>query len=100
MEAFQNIPIVDIMNVERLNLLKLVPGGHLGWFVILIKLAFKKLDSIYWIVREALREGLDLRIIQLSALGTPAAKGAIDLPYGWKMSRWIGVCPACRCGGM
>ncbi|MFS7985193.1 putative ribosomal protein L4 domain superfamily [Helianthus anomalus] len=32
---------------ERLNLLKLAPGGHLGRFVIWLKSAFEKLDSIY-----------------------------------------------------
>jgi hypothetical protein len=45
--------------------------------------------------------GLDIRIVQealskglykLRALGAPAAKGPIDLPCGWKMSRWIAVC--------
>ncbi|KAL6185348.1 hypothetical protein ACLB2K_041482 [Fragaria x ananassa] len=45
--AFRNIPGVDIINVERLNLLKLAPGGHLGRFVIWTKCAFEKLDSIY-----------------------------------------------------
>jgi large subunit ribosomal protein L4e len=45
--AFRNIPGVDIINVERLNLLKLAPGGHLGRFVIWTKSAFEKLDSIY-----------------------------------------------------
>ena len=46
-KAFRNIPGIDIVNVERLNLLKLAPGGHLGRFVIWIKWAFEKLDSIY-----------------------------------------------------
>ena len=46
-KAFRNIPGVDIINVERLNLLKLAPGGHLGRFVIWTKSAFEKLDSIY-----------------------------------------------------
>ncbi|KAL6138639.1 hypothetical protein ACLB2K_063919 [Fragaria x ananassa] len=45
--SFRNIPGVDIINVERLNLLKLAPGGHLGRFVIWTKSAFEKLDSIY-----------------------------------------------------
>ncbi|XP_050371902.1 60S ribosomal protein L4 [Argentina anserina] len=45
--AFRNIPGVDVINVERLNLLKLAPGGHLGRFVIWTKCAFEKLDSIY-----------------------------------------------------
>lgn len=46
-KSFRNIPGVDIINVERLNLLKLAPGGHLGRFVIWTKSAFEKLDSIY-----------------------------------------------------
>ncbi|KAK9985435.1 hypothetical protein SO802_030386 [Lithocarpus litseifolius] len=46
-KAFRNIPGIDIVNVERLNLLKLAPGGHLGRFVIWTKSAFEKLDSIY-----------------------------------------------------
>ncbi|KAK4252519.1 hypothetical protein QN277_014510 [Acacia crassicarpa] len=46
-KAFRNIPGVEVTNVERLNLLKLAPGGHLGRFVIWTKSAFEKLDSIY-----------------------------------------------------
>ncbi|KAK4257252.1 hypothetical protein QN277_006865 [Acacia crassicarpa] len=46
-KAFRNIPGVEVANVERLNLLKLAPGGHLGRFVIWTKLAFEKLDSVY-----------------------------------------------------
>ncbi|KAM7250392.1 hypothetical protein ACFE04_022275 [Oxalis oulophora] len=46
-KAFRNIPGVDICNVERLSLLKLAPGGHLGRFVVWTKSAFEKLDSIY-----------------------------------------------------
>ncbi|XP_059623528.1 large ribosomal subunit protein uL4 [Cornus florida] len=45
--AFRNLPGVEIANVERLNLLKLAPGGHLGRFIIWTKSAFEKLDSIY-----------------------------------------------------
>ncbi|VAH30687.1 unnamed protein product [Triticum turgidum subsp. durum] len=33
-KAFRNLPGVDVANVERLNLLDLAPGGHLGRFVI------------------------------------------------------------------
>jgi len=45
--AFRNIPGVDVVNVERLNLLKLAPGGHLGRLIIWTESAFKKLDAIY-----------------------------------------------------
>ncbi|CAJ0576169.1 unnamed protein product, partial [Mesorhabditis spiculigera] len=45
--AFRNIPGIDVLNVERLNLLKVAPGGHLGRLVIWTESAFKKLDAIY-----------------------------------------------------
>ncbi|KAF6175696.1 hypothetical protein GIB67_022698 [Kingdonia uniflora] len=46
-KAFRNIPGVEVANVERLNLLKLAPGGHLGRFIVWTKSAFEKLDSVY-----------------------------------------------------
>ncbi|KAL8154261.1 hypothetical protein V2J09_012021 [Rumex salicifolius] len=46
-KAFRNLPGVDICHVDRLNLLRLAPGGHLGRFVIWTKSAIEKLDSIY-----------------------------------------------------
>jgi len=45
--SFRNIPGVDLVNVQRLNLLQLAPGGHLGRFVIWQESAFKQLDAIY-----------------------------------------------------
>ncbi|ELR25115.1 ribosomal protein L4/L1 family [Acanthamoeba castellanii str. Neff] len=45
--AFRNIPGVELCSVERMNLLQLAPGGHLGRFVIWTKDAFEKLDAIY-----------------------------------------------------
>jgi len=45
--AFRNIPGVELCSVERLNLLQLAPGGHLGRFCIWLKDAFERLDSIY-----------------------------------------------------
>jgi len=47
MKSFRNIPGVDFCQVDRLNLLKLAPGGHLGRFCIWTESAFRKLDSIY-----------------------------------------------------
>merc|ERR1712209_364270 len=46
-KAFRNIPGVDVIQVDNLNLLKLAPGGHVGRFCIWTGSAFKKLDSIY-----------------------------------------------------
>jgi large subunit ribosomal protein L4e len=45
--AFRNIPGVDTIQVDNLNLLKLAPGGHVGRFCIWTESAFKKLDAIY-----------------------------------------------------
>merc|ERR550537_2178145 len=45
--AFRNIPGIDTACVDRLNLLKLAPGGTFGRFVIWTESAFKKLNDIY-----------------------------------------------------
>jgi len=45
--AFRNIPGVSLACVDRLNLLQLAPGGHIGRFVIWVEDAFKKLDLLY-----------------------------------------------------
>merc|ERR1711953_308194 len=46
-KAFRNIPGVDTICVDHLNLLKLAPGGHVGRFCIWTESAFKKLDTVY-----------------------------------------------------
>jgi len=46
-KAFRNIPGVDCIQVDALNLLKLAPGGHVGRFCIWTESAFKKLDGLY-----------------------------------------------------
>jgi large subunit ribosomal protein L4e len=45
--AFRNLPGVDLCHVDRLNLLKLAPGGHLGRFVVWTKAAFSRLDELF-----------------------------------------------------
>jgi len=45
-KAFRNLPGVELVNVERLNLLTLAPGGHIGRFCIWTKSAFQRLDKI------------------------------------------------------
>jgi len=49
--AFRNIPGVDTACVDRMNLLKLAPGGSFGRFVIWTESAFKKLNGIYGTLR-------------------------------------------------
>jgi len=45
--AARNINGVDVCNVNRLNILQLAPGGHLGRFLIFTQSAFKQLDSVF-----------------------------------------------------
>jgi large subunit ribosomal protein L4e len=45
--AFRNLPGIDMCSVNRLNLLQLAPGGHLGRFIIWTKSAYQRLDSLY-----------------------------------------------------
>merc|ERR1719500_795379 len=52
-KAFRNIPGVDVIQVDALNLLKLAPGGHVGRFCIWTESAFKKLDGLYGTWRKA-----------------------------------------------
>merc|ERR1719146_614456 len=45
--AVRNLPGVESCSVERMNLLKLAPGGTFGRFIIWTEGAFKKLNDIY-----------------------------------------------------
>merc|ERR1711910_60089 len=45
--AFRNLPGVETLSVDNLNILKLAPGGHVGRFCIWTESAFKKLDALY-----------------------------------------------------
>jgi len=51
-QAFRNIPGVELAHVDRLNLLSLAPGGHLGRLIVWTQSAFNKLDSIYGTYRK------------------------------------------------
>merc|ERR1712159_810501 len=46
-KAYRNLSGVEVACVERLNLLQLAPGGHLGRFCVWSKGAFERLDAIY-----------------------------------------------------
>jgi len=45
--AFRNLPGVELAHVDRLNLLQLAPGGHLGRFVIWSRSAFARLNDVW-----------------------------------------------------
>lgn len=46
-KAFRNLPGVEVVNVRRLNLLQLAPGGHIGRFIIWTEGAFALLDDVF-----------------------------------------------------
>uniref|UniRef100_A0A8C5K0W7 Large ribosomal subunit protein uL4 n=1 Tax=Jaculus jaculus TaxID=51337 RepID=A0A8C5K0W7_JACJA len=52
-KAFRNIPGITLLNVSKLNILKLAPGGHMGRFCIWTEGAFRKLDELYGTWRKA-----------------------------------------------
>jgi large subunit ribosomal protein L4e len=46
-QAFRNLPGVELCCVDRLNLLQLAPGGHMGRFCLWSQAAFDALETIY-----------------------------------------------------
>jgi large subunit ribosomal protein L4e len=46
-QAMRNLPGVELAHVERLNLLQLAPGGHMGRFIVWTQAAFEKLGDIF-----------------------------------------------------
>lgn len=60
--AFRNIPGIETINVEKLNLLRLAPGGHVGRFVIWTESAFRRLDELYgtWKSQSTVKRGYNL----------------------------------------
>jgi large subunit ribosomal protein L4e len=45
--AMRNLPGVELAHVERLNLLQLAPGGHMGRFIVWTQSAFEALNGIF-----------------------------------------------------
>lgn len=60
--AFRNIPGVETMNISKLNLLKIAPGGHVGRFIIWTESAFKHLNDLFgtWTEGSKLKKGYNL----------------------------------------
>jgi len=46
-KAFRNLPGVNLVRVDGLNLLQLAPGSHLGRLCVWSQSAFKRLDAIF-----------------------------------------------------
>lgn len=60
--AFRNIPGIETMSVNKMNLLKLAPGGHVGRFVIWTESAFNRLNALFgtWTKPSKLKKGYNL----------------------------------------
>ena len=60
--AFKNLSGVELVHVNRLNLLQLAPGGHVGRFCIWMESAFKQLDNLFgtYTKKSALKSGFQL----------------------------------------
>lgn len=66
-KAFRNIPGVDLMQVDSLDILQLAPGGHLGRLVMWTEGAFERLRDLFGDDgREAVKKGYRLPESRLS----------------------------------
>jgi large subunit ribosomal protein L4e len=72
-KSFRNIPGVNTICVNRLNILRLAPGGHVGRFCIWTESAFKQLDALFgtWQTPSQVKKGFNLpqQVMSNSDLG-------------------------------
>jgi large subunit ribosomal protein L4e len=73
-KAFRNIPGVDLVSVNKLNLLKLAPGGHVGRFCIWTESAFARLNALYGTWREKSKLKSDYNLPQPLMTGTDLSR--------------------------
>jgi len=85
--AFRNLVGIDLCSVNRLSLLLLAPGGHLGRFCIWTKGALERLDALYGTYKQPSHEKKDYFLPRSSItisdlgrlLGSQEIKSAIRL---------------------
>ena len=73
-KAFRNIPGVDLVSVNKMNLQKLAPGGHVGRFVIWTESAFERLNALYGTWREKSKLKSDYNLPQPIMTGTDLSR--------------------------
>merc|ERR1711973_442974 len=73
-KAFRNIPGVSLCSVNKLNLLKLAPGGHVGRFVIWTESAFERLNALYGTWRQKSQLKSDYNLPQPLMTGTDLSR--------------------------
>jgi len=73
-KAFRNIPGVECISVNKLNLKKLAPGGHVGRFCIWTESAIQRLNALYGTWREKSKLKTDYNLPQPIMTGTDLAR--------------------------
>lgn len=51
-QSARNIPGVELCHVDRMNLLQLAPGGHLGRLIVWTASAFKRLNHVFGLLNQ------------------------------------------------
>ncbi|KAI4529257.1 hypothetical protein MG293_020505 [Ovis ammon polii] len=95
-KAFRNIPGITLLNVSKLSILKLAPGGHAGRFCIWTESAFRKLDELYgaWHKAASLKSNYNLPMHKMlntdrsRILKSPEIQSALRAP-GKKVHRRV-----------
>nr|SVE70492.1 EOG090X0822 [Daphnia similis]SVE71116.1 EOG090X0822 [Daphnia similis]SVE72375.1 EOG090X0822 [Daphnia similis] len=73
-KAFRNIPGVSLISVNKLNLMKLAPGGHVGRFCIWTESAFQRLNALYGTWRQKSKLKSDYNLPQPILTGTDLSR--------------------------
>nr|SVE75193.1 EOG090X0822 [Daphnia dolichocephala] len=73
-KAFRNIPGVSLISVNKLNLMKLAPGGHVGRFCIWTESAFQRLNALYGTWRQKSKLKSDYNLPQPIVTGTDLSR--------------------------
>ncbi|KAM3924720.1 large ribosomal subunit protein uL4B-like [Leptodactylus fuscus] len=73
-KAFRNIPGITLLSVNKLNLLRLAPGGHVGRFCIWTEGAFRKLDALYGTWRKAATLKADYNLLMHKMTNTDLSR--------------------------
>uniref|UniRef100_A0A2K5LQD1 Large ribosomal subunit protein uL4 n=1 Tax=Cercocebus atys TaxID=9531 RepID=A0A2K5LQD1_CERAT len=90
-KAFRNIPGITLLNVSKLNILKLAPGGHVGRFCIWTESAFRKLDELYGTWRKAASLKSNYKFLS-RILKSPEIQRALRAPR-FKLPLQCNSCP-------
>ena len=104
--AFRNLPGVDCVAVNQLNLLQLAPGGHLGRFVVWTQEAFGALEAMYgngkaaaalkkgYVLPRAEMANADLgRLINSSEVQVSGGSGGVEVVFATLCPHFVSLTP-------